>query len=488
MNLRRVLQAQVVLVCLAAGCAAQTPSVTWPDTAPAKLFHEWLAMCASPDAAALETWSAAHYEDKFLKRVSAKEIAESDMAECSAHGGYRPVKVLESKPDGLDILAEGIKSGAFVQLGLRTGEDGKMGPMQGNSATLPESMLPKDLSDAAIEKAAQNSLDKLGKQGIASGIVMAAKGAQPIVTATVGYADRQKKTPFTPSTQFTIGSMGKMFTAAGIGLLVDQGKISYDDKVGKFFPEYPNKTVREKVTVGMLLSHTGGMGDFLRKRTSQMMKNGVKRADEFMPLYDNDEPRFEPGTSWAYSNAGLALAGAILEKVSGEDYPTYIRKHIFQVSGMKNSDPNNIPHSDPRMVTPYTRQTEKGPSKDWHEAEHDVGSPAGGAISTAEDLIKFADALRSGKLVSSATFRTMAQQHGKTPWGGQYGYAMEIEDVYGQTVVGHGGGFPGVNTHLYIVMDSPYTVVTLANQDPPAAEFAGQQLESLIVAKAKQKK
>ncbi len=153
---------------------------------------------------------------------------------------------------------------------------------------------------------------------------------------------------------------------------------------------------------------------------------------------------------------------------------------------MKNSDPNNVPKPLPQLVTPYTRAAGPGQnSPDWHEAEHDIGSPAGGAISTAEDLMRFAEALRTGKLVSKATFEKMTQSHGTTPWGANYGYAMEISDIYGRTTVGHGGGFPGVNTHLYMVLDAPYTVVVLANQDPPSADMAGEWIAAVAAEKAK---
>jgi CubicO group peptidase (beta-lactamase class C family) len=152
---------------------------------------------------------------------------------------------------------------------------------------------------------------------------------------------------------------------------------------------------------------------------------------------------------------------------------------------MTHSDPNNIPHQSDQMATPYTQVTETGLSPDWHEAPHDIGSPAGGAISSADDLVRFAVGLRSGKLVSNATFAQMTRAHGPTPPGFKYGYAMGIEEVYGRTFVGHNGGFPGVSTHLYMLLDSPYTIVVLSNQDPPAEAYAGSQIAALVAEKAK---
>lgn len=458
-----------------------------PDTGAGKLASEWLALCDAPNHDAIAKWNAANREEAFLNEHSADEIADNQLRECTQQGGFDVVKVDESAQDHILLTARGKKSGVFLGLEFRV-RGVKLGGVGFRPADVPDSALPTDLSDAAVKKEVESTVARLSGAGLFSGIVMVARGTQPIAVATGGYADRDKKSPITADTQFTLGSMGKMFTAAAIGQLVDQGKLSYDDVVGRFFPQYGNQTIREKVTVGMLLSHTGGLGDFLGKRTPAMMKNGVKRASEFVPLFENDAPKFEPGSSWSYSNAGLALAGAIVEKASGEAYPDYLRKHIFEPAGMKNSDPNNIPHHDPRMVTPYTEMSDKGPLSDWHTAEADIGSPAGGALSTANDLVRFAAALRNGKLVSKATFEKMTEPHGKTPWGGEYGYAMDIEHVQGETIVGHGGGYPGVNTELNIVLNSPYTIIALANQDPPAADFASQLTKALVAKKARQSK
>jgi CubicO group peptidase (beta-lactamase class C family) len=345
--------------------------------------------------------------------------------------------------------------------------------------------MPRDLSDAAIALEVQRRVSTLSKAGVFSGIVTVARGTQIIASASGGYADRAKKTPITGTTQFALGSMGKLFTAAAVGQLVDQKKISFDDTVGQFFPDYPNQPVRDKVTVGMLLSHTAGLGDFLRKRTPEMRRDGVKRAAEFMLLFEHDDLKFPPGTSWAYSNAGEALAGAIVESASGEDYPDHLRQHIFAAAGTMNSDPDNIPLVSDKLVVPYTKASPTGRFAEWHVADRSGGSPAGGAISTADDLVRFADALRSGKLMSQATFAEMTKPHDNGGAGGTYGYAIGIHSTYGRTFVGHNGGFPGVNTEIFIFLDSPYTVVALANQDPPAELYPASTIAALIAEKAK---
>jgi CubicO group peptidase (beta-lactamase class C family) len=314
---------------------------------------------------------------------------------------------------------------------------------------------------------------------------MVARGEKPIAIATGGFANRALKKPIVVSSQFTIASMGKLFTTVAIGQLMEQGKLSLADEIGKFFPDYPNATVREKVTVEMLLSHTSGMGDFLSKRTAAMMKSGVKRADEFMTLYERDPVKFEPGSAWAYSNAGFALAGAIVEKASGEDYPSYIRRHIFAAAGMTDSDPNNVPRVHPNLVTPYSKTppTDNG-DQEWVEAERDSGSPAGGAIITAADLIRFADRLRNGHLITKETLDILTRRNPLSPDEGPYGDGFSLDKIYGRETIGHSGGFPGVVTDMKLFNGSVYTVVTLANLDQPAG-LVDPVADALVAARVK---
>ena len=465
---------------------AQRPPL--PATKPGQLAGDWMKLCRSPNLAQMAQWLTENLSEESQKRFPTIIRAQIDVALCTDNGGFRVAGVTRSEPATISSKLVGLKSGVWFTQTFDLNEAGKLNLLGVYPAIYPsepiESTLPTDLSDATIASSVRSWVNKLSEIGLFSGIVTVARGTRIIASVNGGFANRERETPIAGSTQFTLGSMGKMFTAVAIGQLVDRGKMSFGDTVGKFFPAYPNRTVRDSVTVGMLLSHTGGMGDFLGKRTPNMMKMGVKRAAEFMPLYDSEELQFAPGTSWAYSNAGFALLGAIVERVSGEDYPDYLRKHIFAVAGMTSSDPNNIPHSTATLATPYTKQTDHGPSSDWHEAEHDIGSPAGGAISTADDLVRFANALRTGKLVNKKTFAEMTKPRGNPP-DMKYGYGMQIEEMYGRTIVGHGGGFPGVSTHLYLLLESPYTVVVLANQDPPADAYAGTMVVALMAEKAK---
>jgi CubicO group peptidase (beta-lactamase class C family) len=298
-------------------------------------------------------------------------------------------------------------------------------------------------------------------------------------------AERGSRRPNTLDSIFTLGSMGKMFTAISVAQLVEHGKLSYEDTIGKFLPEYPGRQVRDRVTVGELLTHTSGLGDFLGRRTGEMMRSGVKRAADYLPLFENDPLQFDPGTRWGYSNAGFVLAGVIVERVSGESYFDYVRKHVFAPAGMLSSDPNEGRRVPPLMVTPYAHR-EGGKWNDREPAGRDIGSPAGGCFSTAPDLLRFAQALREDKLVSHRAFEQLVAPHSsfKTPRGTDYGYGFETwAKRHGRRVVGHGGGTVGVNTEFDLYVEQGYTVIVLSNYDSDVTKIVAAKLRAMILAK-----
>jgi CubicO group peptidase (beta-lactamase class C family) len=458
-----------------------------PQTLAGKLIADWIEVCASPnlDQKHMTFWMERHLSGLGAKRRSAATRGEYLYGVCHSNGGFR---FHEINVDTLAVLVEGKETEIWYSLQFGVNAAGQLDGMGDEIVPPPEATLPKTLTDAAIGHEIGAESTRLSKADLFSGIVIVARGIKVIASSSVGYANRAGKSPITRDTQFTIGSMGKLFTAVAMGQLIDQKKASFSDTVGRFLPNYPNAVVRDQVTIGMLLSHTAGLGEFIDKRSPTMMKSGVTRAEEFLPLFDQEEPQFPPGSRWAYSNAGIALAGAIVEKVSGENYFDYIRNHIFNVAGMRDSDPNNAPRHYEHVVTPYTKMTEQGPSNDWKVADADIGSPAGGAVSTANDLLRFANALQSGKLVSRGTFDALCKPSSLSPPFFQYGYGVEIQALYGQIAVGHDGSYAGVGSDLRLFRGSPYVVIALSNQDPPSVSYGEYIAMALIAEKVKLEK
>ena len=244
------------LAITAPAATSQTPAASLPDSKPGRLVAAWLQLCQSPNVEGMTKWLAANLSADAVQRVPPEPRARQQFDLCTANGGLRAAHITSSDSATLLLELVGVKSGTWFKMILEANPAGQLN-RDGIAPTAPaESLIPADLSDAAIASDIREMVAKLTEAGLFSGVVTVARGTQTIVSVSGGYANRATRTPMNGSTQFTLGSMGKMFTAAAIGQLVDQKKMSFDDTVGKFFPGYPNKTVRDKVTVGMLLSHT----------------------------------------------------------------------------------------------------------------------------------------------------------------------------------------------------------------------------------------
>jgi CubicO group peptidase (beta-lactamase class C family) len=185
-------------------------------------------------------------------------------------------------------------------------------------------------------------------------------------------------------------------------------------------------------------------------------------VDDFLALAKDEKMQFEPGSRWAYSNTGMLVLGKIIEKVSGQNYFDYIRENIYKKAGMTSSDSYDLDSVNPNLAVGYEKDfTDQGVVFRNNIFMHVIkGGPAGGGYSTVGDLLKFARALQSGKLVGKEYVKllTTPKPELNSP---NYGYGFIIgtnPDTYG-----HSGGFPGISSELVMFANSDYAAVVLSN-------------------------
>jgi CubicO group peptidase (beta-lactamase class C family) len=316
-----------------------------------------------------------------------------------------------------------------------------------------------------------------------SGTVLAAKGADVLLTDCAGEATKSFHVPNTIDTKFNLGSMNKMFTATAVARLVEAGKLSFDDPISRFIDEtWLPKAVTDAITVRQLITHTSGLGSYFNATYMKSSRALFRKLDDYKPLIKDDKPAFTPGTRFQYSNTGLFLLGVIIEKVTGEDYFDHIRKTIYAPAGMTDSDCYEMDYPVENLAIGYSPDW-KSPYK-WQNNlyKHVIkGGPAGGGFSTVKDLHRFALALLDGKLVSKKMREVMWTDFK----GANYGYGFTVDQGPGGKVVGHSGGFAGINSQLDIYVDSGYIVAAMCNTDTGASPLANAIRQVLARVKAR---
>ena len=187
------------------------------------------------------------------------------------------------------------------------------------------------VTDNDSSKLIDSYLTKLSAEKNFSGILLIVKGGERIFSKAYGWADKEKKIPFTSGTLISIGSITKAFTAAAVMKLVEQHKLQTSDPLKKFFPEIPAD--KADITVHQLLTHSSGFHEFLKQDGGDYEK--IDKATFLKRVFE--EPlAFKPGEKAVYTNVGMSILGIIIEQVSGLDYEQYLKKYLFEPSGIKS--------------------------------------------------------------------------------------------------------------------------------------------------------
>ena len=289
------------------------------------------------------------------------------------------------------------------------------------------------------------SLDSLSKAGQFSGVAVLAKNGVPVFQHAYGMANRERGIANNTETAFNLGSINKAFTQIAILQLRAAGKLDLDSTVAKYWPDYPNQEVAQKITIRQLLRHTSGIGGNIFDPPAGGKRNDIRTLKDYLPLFVNRPLAFEPGSRNAYSNAGYVVLGLLIERLSGQDYYTYVREHIFKAAGMTRTASYAVDSLPPNTAIGYTRGDEDAPASAPLRANSgDLpgrGSSAGGGYSTAQDLLRFLQALRENRIPSGM------------PSG-----------------LGIAGGSGGINALVEGGLPGGYDLIVLANLDPPTAE------------------
>lgn len=463
----------VIKLCLLAGLAlAQQPahsaSQKLPDTVATQRLLGFLEAFNTGDVARMRA-----FHQKYSSAEQAEQNASMDAEFYADTGGVDLHNVLQSSDYRILVLVITRRDQNWLRLSLEvaSGPPHAIVGLGLREASPPAGQKPGEkLTEAEVTRKLQEHVERLAKEDRFSGAVLVAKNGQPLFKRAYGSASVAFQVPNRVDTKFNLASMGKMFTGVAVAQLAEQGKLSFDDLVGKHLPDYSNKAVASKVTIHHLLTHTSGMASYWNDKF-EAAKDKLRKVQDFVPFFVDDPLQFEPGEKWAYSNAGYIVLGVIIEKISGEDYYDYLRKRIFKPAGMINTDCYELDLDTPNLALGYTRMGQEGPQPGARRNNlflHGLkGGPAGGGFSTVEDLLRFDIALRGHKLLSAKYTDLLLTGKVKTDPEGEDRYAYGFDDrrANGKKVVGHSGGFPGVSSILEMHLDSGYTVAVLSNYD-----------------------
>jgi CubicO group peptidase (beta-lactamase class C family) len=479
----------LTLICaLFVPAVAQQSAPKIPDTHAGKLLSHLLDAFNSGDENQWTSFIKNHWKQKegstFERRLQFFKMVYADAGGLALHrieesNDYFVSALLQAKQSAgpaewvtMSLQADTLPPYKLDMLSVRPGEEPGFEAPEG------------DLTPEQVVDFLDRYLDNLVSKDQFSGTVLIAKDGKPFYTRVEGLASKRYGVPNKLDTKFNLGSMNKMFTGVAIMQMVEQGKVSLHEPVGKYLPDLPRPEIAEKVTIHHLLTHTSGMQDYWDE-VFDVHWWEIKTVDQMAELIFDDSLLFEPGTDFHYSNSGPIVLGMIIEKVTGQDYYDYIREQIYRPAGMINTDCYEMDTPVPNLAIGYTKMTYDGtPTQDgsWRNNlfMHVVkGGPAGGGFSTVEDLLSFDIALRTNKLISKESFDTLTT--GKTQMGpeGMYAYLFEDRMVNGHRIVGHGGGAPGINANLDMYLDSGYTVAVMANYDGAASKVA-RKIEELL--------
>lgn len=305
-------------------------------------------------------------------------------------------------------------------------------------------------------------IDRIVKQQMAEnkipGVSLAIlRNGKMLLLKSYGLANVEHQVPVKPETIFQSGSMGKQFTAAAVMILIQENKLSLDDKLSKYFPDAP--PAWKDITVWHLLTHTSGLGDY----PAEIDLRRDYTEDEYFASFKKAPLDFEPGSSWNYSNIGYATLGFLIRKVTGKYYGDFLQERIFKPLDMTTARIISEADIVPNRAAGY--RLVKGELKNQEWVSPATNSTADGSLYfSILDLAKWDAALYTDSPLTQSSREKIWTPAKLTGGAGKdYGFGWHLADVHGRRLVFHGGAWQGFKTFIIRFLDTKLTIIFLAN-------------------------
>jgi serine beta-lactamase-like protein LACTB len=353
------------------------------------------------------------------------------------------------------------------------------GPIsRAQDTSLPASAGPK------IERAVTAFMSKVNAPGVS---VAVSHGPTVRWASGYGLADIEQFVPAKADTVYRLASVSKPITAVAVMQLIERGRLSLDDTVGKWLPDAPSAW--RPITVEQLLTHQSGIRHYTAAEDESENVNVKHYASlrDALAIFSGDPLLHQPGAKMTYSTYGYTVLGVIIEAASGQDYVTFVTKNIFEPAAMRQSRVDDVDALIPNRSPGYAK-TDAGALRRASFMDSSYKIPGGGWVSTVGDLVRFGMTVQDGTLLKPATFRQMTVARHVNGQNTGYGLGW-IVDGWGPGtpaipgLVWHGGVQQGVTSNLYMFPDRHVVVAIIANLEGQGLAIAelGEQVARILI-------
>jgi len=305
-----------------------------------------------------------------------------------------------------------------------------------------------------------------------NGTVLVEKNGTVLLDKAYGYRNVANRVWHDKNSVFQIGSVTKQFTTAIILKLQEEKKLTIQDPISKYFPQYPRG---DSITIEHLMLHTSGIYNYTNDKT--FMENEVSKPanrEKMIAVFRDKPAAFSPGTNWQYSNSAYLLLGYIIESVTKKHYEQVVREYIFKPLKMTHSGFDFTHLESKEKSTGYfsfnERDTVTSPIVD-----SSVSFSAGSIYSTTGDMYRWHQALLKNVILTSAE-----QEKAYTPVKHNYGYGWGIDSLYGKRVVSHGGGIHGFTSNFSRIPADDVCIIMLCNTSSPALQNITKDIYAIL--------